>query len=55
VHSLNNCLVNTLHLDFLATNLLSKTKTIRGTLAKNIKRMKINIDGGYAVLNDNTE
>jgi hypothetical protein len=50
VHSLNNCLINPKHLDFLATDKANYAQTIRETLSRSIKRMKINIDGGYSVL-----
>ncbi len=50
VHSLNNFLINPKHLDFLATDKANFVQTIRETLVRNIKRMKINIVGGYSVI-----
>jgi hypothetical protein len=53
VHSLNNFLINPKHLDFLATDKANVVQTIEENLVKNIKRMKINIVGGYSILQDN--
>ena len=53
VHSLNNCLINPKHLDFLATDQANPVHTIKDALLRNVKRMKLNIAGGYSVLQDN--